>query len=444
MESTTLDSSGVSVRAFLPYAGAAAVLFAVVSFPALFDATYPRLVNTALLLGVCGLVARAAVSPLLSFESARPLPPVDEHPMVSVVIPAYDEEAVLGATLEACEALDYPSDKLEVIVCYESDCSDRTPEIAEEAAANSDIIRAVERDEPGGGKAAAANYALRYANGDVIASIDADHRFEPDAIERAVRWFDDEDDVWCVKGRCYGDNPTDSIVALLATVERHVTEKAELFARDVMGGFTIFGGGQAFFRREVFEEFGGFDEEILVEDIDMTSRIHTVGKDIRIDPAIITYEEQPVSLRGLWHQRLRWTRGWMQVARRYLPSFPLRARASVRKKADAVYTYVYAVLPAFFVVGMPITLFNWSPAFEARTYLPNDAAFWTAFTVIPMLAAVLVFLQDARDGHDHHWSEYLVVFALPAYYSVQSILFFVAFVQEFVLRRPNVYVKTDR
>ncbi|WP_188977002.1 glycosyltransferase [Halocalculus aciditolerans] len=418
-------------------------LVCVVFFPMLFDASYPRIINTILLVGICGLVLRTAVSPLLSFEHADPPVLEGDRPDVSVIIPAYDEAAVLGDTLDACLDLDYPNEKLEVIVCYEASCTDETPEIAERAAAEHDVIRAVERDEPGGGKAAAANYALQYAEGSVIASIDADHRFEPDALDRAVRWFDDPE-VWCVKGRCYGDNPDESIVALLATVERHVTEKAELFARDVMDGFTIFGGGQAFFRHDVFDEFDGFDEEILVEDIDMTSRIHEFGKEIRVDPSIITYEEHPTSLRGLWHQRLRWTRGWMQVARRYLRTFPFQHGVSSRKKADAIYTYTYAIAPAFFVLGAPLTVLHWSSTFHARTYLPNDSVFWTAFTIVPIMAATLVFLQDWRDGLTHHRSEYLAMFVLPFYYSVQSVLFFVAFVQEFVLDRPNVYVKTDR
>lgn len=443
MESTTIDGRSTSIRTALPYLAFGAAFVCVVFFPMLFDASYPRLVNTLLLVGISGLVLRTAVSPLLSFERAEPPVSRGDRPDVSVIIPAYDEANVLGDTLDACLDQAYPEEKFEVIVCYEASCTDATPAIAEAAAREHSNIRAVERDEPGGGKAAAANYALRFADGDVIASIDADHRFEPDALDRAVRWFDDPD-VWCVKGRCYGDNPDESLVSLLATVERHVTEKAELFARDVMGGFTIFGGGQAFFRGAVFEEFDGFDEEILVEDIDMTSRIHEHGKEIRVDPSIITYEDHPTTLRGIWHQRLRWTRGWMQVARRYLPTFPFQRGVSSRKKADAVYTYTYAVAPAFFVLGGPLTVIHWSSTFHARTYFPNDSVFWTAFTVVPIVAAALVFLQDWRDGLSHHRSEYLAMFVLPLYYSAQSVLFFVAFVQEFVLRRPNVYVKTDK
>ncbi|MBP2250241.1 cellulose synthase/poly-beta-1,6-N-acetylglucosamine synthase-like glycosyltransferase [Halarchaeum solikamskense] len=176
----------------------------------------------------------------------------------------------------------------------------------------------------------------------------------------------------------------------------------------------------------------------------MTSRIHEFGKEIRVDPSIITYEEHPTSVRGIWHQRLRWSRGWMQVARRYLPTLPFQRDVSSRKKADAIYTYTYAIAPAFFVLGGPLTVVHWSSTFHARTYFPNDSVFWTAFTIVPILAASLVFLQDWRDGLTHHRREYLAMFVLPFYYSVQSVLFFVAFVQEFVLERPNVYVKTDR
>lgn len=97
------------------------------------------------------------------------------------------------------------------------------------------------------------NYALTYATGEIIASIDADNQFDPAALRRAVGWFEADDDIWCVKGRCYGRNPSDLLISLHATVERHVTERADLVARSLWNGFSIFGGGQAFFRREVFE-----------------------------------------------------------------------------------------------------------------------------------------------------------------------------------------------
>jgi cellulose synthase/poly-beta-1,6-N-acetylglucosamine synthase-like glycosyltransferase len=447
MEVKTVEDTSISVRSIALYAAITMAMVGVVFAPALLDTRYPRFLNTVFLVALLGLVGRTIVSALLSFRQVS-TPELtlgdDELPSVSILVPAYNEEPVLLDTIEACRNLDYPAEKLEVVLCYEADSADRTGELCRAAAAEDSRFVAVERDEPGGGKAKATNYALQYATGDVIASIDADHCFKPDAVRRAVAWFAADEDVWCVKGRCFGRNPEDSLLALHATLERHIAEKADLYARDVVGGFTIFGGGQAFFRRAVFEELGEFDEEVLVEDIDMSSRIHAAGKDLRVDPSIITFEENPATLDAWWSQRKRWARGWMQVAVRYIGSLPRNAEVSMRAKADAVYTFAYAIVPAFLVLALPLGAWQLSSGASATTYAPYEWVLWNVVGFAPVFVSAMIFLQDSRDGLSHHPREYLAAFTLWFYLVFQTVVFVAAFIDEFVLKRPSVYVTTSR
>ncbi|WP_408958269.1 glycosyltransferase [Natrinema sp. 74] len=447
MDVKTVEDSSVSAGMITLYASITLLLVAVVLSPTLVYRRFPRLLNTLLLLGLLGLVGRTLVSAVLSFR--QPDTPSlsltdDELPPVSVVIPAYNEEPVLPATIEACKNLDYPAEKLEVVLCYESASTDRTGEICRTAAADDPRFKAVERDEPGGGKAKATNYALRYASHDIISSIDADHCFDPGAIRRAVAWFESDDEIWCVKGRCYGDNPNDSLLALHATVERHIAEKADLFARHVAGGFTIFGGGQAFFRRDVFDELGEFDEEVLVEDIDMSSKIHAAGKRLVVDPSIITYEENPATLDAWWSQRKRWARGWMQVAVRYIARLPRNSAVSTRAKIDAAYTFAYAIIPVFVVVGIPLAALRFVSEIETAPYVPNAWLFWILLAIAPLSISGLVFLQDWRDGFSHAPREYLAAGTLWFYLSFQTAVFVTAFIEEFIVQKPSVYVTTSR
>ena len=445
MDVKTADDAEWSLSTVLVYAAGTAVIVGVVLLPTLVPSPYAKLLNTLLLVLLLGLVGRTYLGTILSFVSlAGPdVDPTAERPTVSVVIPAYNEEPVLAETIEACQRLDYPAEKLEIVVCYEAASTDATAEVAKRAAANDPRVVAVERDEPGGGKAMATNFALGYATGDVIASIDADHQFKPDAVERAVRWFLADEDIWCVKGRCYGRNPTDSLLALHATVERHIAELADLYARQVFGGFTIFGGGQAFFRAELFRELGEFDETVLVEDIDMSAKIHAHEKKLRVDPNVVTYEENPATFAAWWSQRKRWARGWMQVATRYLPTLPRDRTLSFRTRLDVTYTFSYAVVPVFFVIAAPMFVLGWLGV-DTSVYLPAPGVLWQAIGVAPVVTSWLIFARDGLVGNPHHPWEYLAAITLWPYLFFQSVVYMVAFLDEFVFDADSVYVTTSR
>ncbi len=444
MKVQTADAAGVPGRKVLLYGVIALAFIAIAILPALVYPLYATALRTLVLVLLLGLVFRTYAGALLSFTSVDPPAAFPEDPpSVSVVIPAYNEEPVLADTIEAALDVDYPSDLLEIVVCYEADSTDATGEIAERYDADYAPVKAVERDESGGGKAMAMNYALRYATGEIIACIDADHEYDPAAIRRAVRWFESDEEIWCVKGRCYGRNPTDSLWALHATVERHIAELADLFGREVFSGFTIFGGGQAFFRRELFDELGDFDEHVLVEDIDMSARIHAAGKDLQVDPEIITYEENPDTFEAWWSQRTRWARGWMQVAVRYLPSLALDRTLSGRIRADVAYTFAYALVPVVLVLAAPLLLLQIF-GFEHATFLPYDVVLGVMVGLGPLIASVLVFARDRHHGHSHHRMELLAALTLWFYMFVQSAVYVSSFLDEFVFNKESVYVTTTR
>ncbi|WP_135822855.1 glycosyltransferase [Halostella litorea] len=425
------DSGPTATYAVVAGGAAAALAVAAVRLPPVAAAL--TVAWTAL---AAGAAARIVGDGLLALRSPSPPPPPAKWPSVSVVVVAYNEADVLGATLAACRALDYPS--FEVVVCYESASTDGTAAVAEAAAREDDRVTAVRRDGSPAGKAAAVNDAVARASGDVIASIDANQRPDERFLRRAVRWFRD-DDVRCVKGRCYGTNPGDSLVALHATVERHLLERAEFYAREVAGGLTLFTGGQVVFRADLLDDVGSFDESVLTEDIEMACRVHEAGFGVRVDPGVVTYERNPASLGALLAQRKRWARGVFQVARRHAVALLRSPWVSPVAKLDAAFTFGYALLAPLLALSLPAVLVAAPPPSQR----PVAAALRLSPAVAVPVTAALVFGVDRVAGRSHAPREYLAALTLPIYAAVQSAVVVTAFLDEFLLDAPTTYVTSS-
>jgi len=442
MEGKPAEEIGFTVRNTLFYSVIAIALLTILLSPGLVSNNYLRALNTVCLVAILGLVGRTLIGAVYSFKKNNPPELQEELPTVSVLLPAYNEEKVLEDTLEACTELDYPEDKYEILVCYEAECSDRTGKIAQQYAEEYEVIRALKRDEEGGGKARATNYALEHADNEIIGLIDADHRYRPDALKKAVRWFRRED-VWCVKGRCYGRNPESSLMTLHATLERHIAERIDIYARHVMNGFGFFGGGQAFFRRDVFEELGTFSERTLVEDIDMSAEIQRAGKQIAVDMDVVTFEENPADLNAWWQQRMRWTRGWMQVALRHTIGFSREKKLPLKKRIDGAFTLGYAIVPSFLVVLLPLTYLNLFTSVETQVFLPYSQVLWGIAAVAPFTLSMLVFFHDRKE-YRHLPRELLASITLWGYFFCQALVHITSFIDEFILDKKNVFVTTTR
>ena len=438
MDVSTPDASGIwNARSAVTAVALSSALVA----PGVLLPTYARVGGAVVLAFGLLLSTRAVASAVLAFVRREPPEPRPESdlPSVSVLVTAYNEADVLAETVDACLALDYPEDALEVVVGYEAASTDGTGEVARGLADAHARVDAVERPSPPGGKAAATNHALDRASGDLVFVLDADQRPKPGALRRAVRWFRDSD-VWCVKGRCFGTNPRDSVLALCATVERGLVERTEFYARDLVDGFALFTGGQAFFRATALDELGPFDESLLIEDVEMAYRIRRAGGEIRVDPGVVTRETNPATLSAWWSQRKRWARGGMQVARRHLaPSLrsgppPLGARVDFAATLAAVVALPVVALAA------PLAPVAWLVAAGQFPLSPAAAPLWGWVSLAPAMAAYLLFALDARDGRTHAPVEYAAPLLLWPYFALQAAAVVVAFVEEFVLRRPSVYV----
>ena len=204
-------------------------------------------------------VLRIAQAPSGNVNSAVSSPSQYE-PVVSVLIPARDEEPVIGRLLQRMVELTYPREKLEVIVINDGS-SDGTGRIAQSYGDKYSYITVLHRDGKTGGKgkSAAMNCGFRHSKGEIILCFDADYYPQANIVEKLTQEFIDQK-VGAVQGRVVVLNEPQNIITRLVALERIGGYRVDQEARDTLGLIPQFGGTVGGFRRSVLELLGGWDE----------------------------------------------------------------------------------------------------------------------------------------------------------------------------------------
>ncbi len=292
------------------------------------------------------------------------------RPAVSILIPARNEELVIGKLLQRITALTYPKDKLEVLVINDGS-TDKTGKIADEFAKMFGFVKVVHRslEEGGKGKPDALNQGLKYASGEIVLCFDADYYPQLDIVEKLVAYFIDPE-VGAVQGRVTVLNESASLVSRLVALERIGGYRVDQLARDDLRLIPQYGGTVGGFRRSLLESLGGWDSNVLAEDTDLTFRVVLAGYKVRYVNEAECYEEAVESWRAYWRQRTRWAKGHMQCFRKHFWPLLKSGNLSFRERVDGLLLLsVYFVpllaalswvLGALIVVFAPIDWFDWA------------------------------------------------------------------------------------
>jgi cellulose synthase/poly-beta-1,6-N-acetylglucosamine synthase-like glycosyltransferase len=294
-------------------------------------------------------------------------------PTVSILIPARDEETVIGRLLQRMTELTYPHDKLQVITIDDAS-SDRTGQIAEEFSKHHPFIEVLHRDKKTGGKgkASALNAGLERATGEIVLCFDADYYPQIDIVEKLVKKFVDPA-VGAVQGRPVVLNEAQNVVTRLVTLERIGGYRVDQEARDNLGLIPQFGGTVGGFRRSLLEKLGGFDESMLTEDTDLTFQVYLAGFKVRYVGDAECYEEAVDNWKAYWRQRHRWAQGHMQVCFKHASGVLRSKKLNAKEKIDGllllnVYFMPVLTLIAFFA-GVSLILYQSSQLVNALWFI---------------------------------------------------------------------------
>lgn len=267
-------------------------------------------------LAVLALVASTLLRLAALLTSARPGAPVDEAqvvparlPVISLFLPLYRETEVAGTLLARLGALDYPRDRLEVLLIVEDD--DRLTRKTLEGCLLPPWARIVEVPEGTiRTKPRALNYALQFARGSVIGIYDAEDVPAPDHLLRVAETFARR---WpgtaCLQGALDYFNHHSNWLARCFTLEYGSWFRVLLPGLERLGVALPLGGTTLFLRREALEAVGGWDAHNVTEDADLGIRLARRGYRTEMIP-IATMEEANCRPWPWVRQRTRWLKGY--------------------------------------------------------------------------------------------------------------------------------------
>lgn len=243
------------------------------------------------------------------------------YPRVAVVLPAWNEAAVIERTLLRLMEMDYPRECVRVYVVDDAS-TDETPEIAARLAArHPGSIVNLRRENGGEGKAQTINHGLREIQREgwyeAVLVIDADVLLTPDALGRMTRHFGDETVGGVMAYIKEGSRPAGYINRFIS-FEYITAQAAARRAQNVLNAHACLAGGAQLIRRSALEEIGGhIDTTTLAEDTVTTFGLQLAGYRVEFEGNAVVWAEEPPSLAALWKQRLRWGRGNVQVTKRF-------------------------------------------------------------------------------------------------------------------------------
>lgn len=338
-----------------------------------------------IVLGGAGLVYQAVcvVAGLFAKQRSFPDAPMDKR--YAVLISARNEEGVIGNLIDSLHAQTYPSDLVDIWVVADN-CTDRTA-----AVARSKGCHVVEReDQVHVGK----GYALSYLLGHMIDAgledrydayfvFDADNRLDPRYIEEMNKGFHAGFRILTSYRNSVNlaDNWVSSGSALWFIRESRFLDNSRM----LFGSSCHVGGTGFMFSRGIMKRNRGWKFHLLTEDIEFTIDSVLHGDRVGYCGSAVLYDEQPVTFRQSWRQRLRWSKGFLQVFRFYGAAL---IRHGIRERDFSSVDFTLLLCPFALItvirtgLGIVFALFGFVSWSSQLSYLSG----WLSGTIMGMLA----------------------------------------------------------
>ncbi len=315
------------------------------------------------------------------------------YPLVSIIVPAYNEEVNSIRTVNSLLAQDYPDIE---IIFVDDGSKDMTYLNVKEVFENNPRVHVFTKLN--GGKASALNFGIEKSIADYVVCIDADTQLKTDAVSLLMKKFNEEN-VAAVAGNVKVGNEV-NMITRWQSIEYITSQNFDRRAFDLLNCITVVPGAIGAFRKDAILIAGGFTTDTLAEDCDLTMRLLRNGYIIRNCTTALSFTEAPETFREFMKQRFRWSFGIMQcfwkhrdtIFNKKYKNFGMIAMPNI-----LIFQILLPILAPLADIILVVSLLAASLGIIVSS-LPHIILYYLIFTLIDVAGAALAFAYE-KENH---------------------------------------------
>ncbi|RIJ78399.1 glycosyltransferase family 2 protein [Nakamurella silvestris] len=361
------------------------------------------------------------------YSKARP-----HLPRVAVLLPAWNEGAVIGNSIERLVKLSYPAGRLRIYVVDDASTDDTPDVVLGKAAKYPGMVFHLRRQKGGEGKAHTLNHGITHLLADdwmeALLIMDADVIYREDSLRRMTSHLGDPK-VGAVTAYIAEGSADPNYLTRFIAFEYVAAQKASRRAQNVLGALACLAGGAQLHSRENLLAIGGrIDTSSLAEDTFTTFNTQLGGRKVVFEPHAVVLAEEPGSIGALWKQRLRWARGNVQLTQRFHKVWFRPSKVHrLGSISFGLFWFTTFLLPVAMILSsigliglyflereLASTVFRVSWFLSACTYVfltlytifldgPTGRRSWREALLFPGIISLLVMIMAFAPGSLDHW-----------------------------------------
>ncbi|MHC1771096.1 MAG: glycosyltransferase [Flexilinea sp.] len=373
-------------------------------------------------------------------------PKMSAYPMVSVLVPAHNEEKVIARTLESLLQFNYPADSYEIIVINDNS-DDNSAKILNGIKQNypNRMVTIINTDNISGGKGKsnALNIGLQYCRGRFVVIYDADNTPEKDALRYLVAEISTNEKLGAVIGKFRTRNRNANWLTRFINIETIAFQWMAQAGRWQLFNLCTIPGTNFIIRKSILDSIGGWDIHALAEDTEISFQIYRKGYMIKFLPQAVTWEQEPQTLKVWFQQRTRWVKGNIYVIIKNIPL--LKNTASGKVRFD-----IYYMLTTYFLLLTSLIISDMLFIGNALGWIHSTLA---GFSMILWSMAIILFIigtfvtitpEKGEMTTTNFFYVFIMYFTYSKLWTIVAAYGLVEYLKDTLFKRESQWYKTER